>query len=214
MFERFLSKYSPDDAGAVPRWTAVELAVVTDLAEILGEWGGISFNSGLYRLHSEASSHAATAAIRSYLQDGWNDAIAFAFDWLGRNFVVSPHRWSDQNPLIHLVDVGEGSVFEVPMGIAEFHDVELTEHAEDTLAVDWFLEWRAAHNNMRLEFNQCVGYRKPLFLGGTDADENLEIADVEVYWSLMSQIYGQVKHLSEGTPIGSVTIESPPRGQG
>lgn len=214
MFERFLSKYSPDEAGVAPRWAARELVAVTDLADTLVKWGGMSFNSGLYRLHSEASSRAATLAVKPYLQEAWNDAIAFAFDWLGRNFVASPRRWSDQNPLIYLVDMGEGSVFEIPMSIAEFHDVELVEHADDALAADWFSEWREAHNGMRLEFNQCVGYRTPLFLGGTDGDENLEIADTDVYWSLMGQIYGQVKDLPEGTPIGSVTIESPPRGQG
>lgn len=36
-------------------------------------------------------------------------------------------------------------------------------------------------------FDQCAGYRVPLFLGGDDAVANLEQSDIGVYWSLMGQ---------------------------
>lgn len=211
MFDRFLDGFLPDSSETATPWAKADLAAVTDLDEVLSRWGGASFNSGLYRVHSEASSRAATAAIKPYLQQAWNDAIAFAFDWLGRNFAISPRAWSDQNPLIYLVDLGEGSAFEIPTNIADFHNAELVEHADDALAADWFSEWREAHGGIRLEFNQCVGYRTPLFLGGTDNDDNLEVVNTDVYWTLTSQMYGQVKGLPDGTPIAGVSIEPPPR---
>jgi hypothetical protein len=54
-----------------------------------------------------------------------------------------------------------------------------------------------------------VGYRVPLFLGGTDTVENLERGDMDVYWSLTSQAAAQVAALPEGTPITSMS--GPPK---
>lgn len=207
VFERFLGDYSPDSSEIATPWARSELAAVADLPETIGRWGGVSFNSGVYRVHSESSSRAATVAIKPYLQEPWNDAIAFAFDWLGRNFAVSPRLWSTQSPVIYVVGMGEARVFEIPVSIVDFYDVELVDYAEDVLASGWFAEWREARNGIDLKFDQCVGYRRPIFLGGTDDDENLEIVDTDVYWSLVSQICGQVKGLPEGTSIASLRID-------
>ncbi|EWM17837.1 T6SS immunity protein Tdi1 domain-containing protein [Kutzneria sp. 744] len=207
MFERFLGRYTPDDLGEAVPWVSAPLGTVTDLVDVTNTWGGVSFNSGLYRVHSESSSRAATAAIQPYLQEAWSDAIAFAFDWLGRNFVVSPSRWSKRNPLVCVVDMGEGRVFEIPASLGDFHNVELVDYANEALAADWFSEWRVTQGGLGLKFEQCVGYRTPLFLGGTDGDDNLEIADIDVYWALTSQIYEQVKSLPEGTPIAGLNID-------
>lgn len=51
------------------------------------------------------------------------------------------------------------------------------------------------------KFTQCVGYKRPLFLGGKDAVENLELSEVEVYWHLMGQLIRQAKGLPVGTPV-------------
>ena len=207
MFESFLARYAADDQSVAAPWSSAALSAIPDLAAITGRWGGASFNSGLYRVHTESSSRSATAALKPYLGEAWNDAIAFAFDWLGRNFAVSPRLWSAQNPLVYLVDLGEGAAFELPASPADLHDRELVEYADDVVAANWFSQWRAAHNGRSLEFTQCVGFRRPLFLGGTDGDDNLEVIDVDVYWSLTSQLYGKTKDLPVGTSVAGVTIE-------
>jgi len=45
-----------------------------------------------------------------------------------------------------------------------------------------------------------MGYRKPLFLGGSDEVENLEVSDLDVYWHIMGQIIRKTKGLPQGTP--------------
>jgi len=44
-------------------------------------------------------------------------------------------------------------------------------------------------------------YKRPLFLGGSDTTDNLEISDLEVYWLLMGQLIRQAKGLPAGTPV-------------
>jgi hypothetical protein len=34
-------------------------------------------------------------------------------------------------------------------------------------------------------YDQCVGYKKPLFLAGVDDVENIELSDLDVYRHLM-----------------------------
>ncbi|SEL32732.1 T6SS immunity protein Tdi1 domain-containing protein [Streptacidiphilus jiangxiensis] len=44
-----------------------------------------------------------------------------------------------------------------------------------------------------LRFDQAIGYKQPLFLGGADAVENLELSDRGVYFSLCTQIAQQLR---------------------
>ena len=78
------------------------------------------------------------------------------------------------------------------MSFAAFHDDELVEHSDATLASDFFEDWASSNPTaLPLSRNQCVGYRIPLFLGGKDTNENLEIGDVEVYWTICGQLRAQ-----------------------
>jgi hypothetical protein len=58
----------------------------------------------------------------------------------------------------------------------------------------------------KIPYQECVGYRVPLFLNGKDAVSNQELIDTEVYWETQCQLYNQIKKLPDGTKIGSVKI--------
>ncbi|MEJ2855391.1 MULTISPECIES: T6SS immunity protein Tdi1 domain-containing protein [unclassified Saccharothrix] len=206
MFEKFLNKYGPVDSPIAP-WVPHVGGDIPDFADVMRTWGGGSFGSGVYRVHSEVSSRAATRTIRATFPGEYANVIAFAFDWLGRNFVLDPDAYSDEQPMIKLIGLAEVQRYQIPVSLREFHEVELVDYASDALAVDWFEEWRASHDDRRLGFAECVGYRTPPFLGGTDDDDNLEVVDVEVYWSLTGQLYKQVKDLPEGTPVSGISLE-------
>ena len=53
----------------------------------------------------------------------------------------------------------------------------------------------------------CFGYQLPLFLGGEDALANLELSDLDVYWTFMDQLRLQAMGLAEGTPITGAVAE-------
>jgi len=44
-------------------------------------------------------------------------------------------------------------------------------------------------------------YKRPLFLGGSDTTDNLEISDLEVYWLLVGQLIREAKGLPSGTSV-------------
>jgi type VI secretion system (T6SS) immunity protein Tdi1 len=99
-----------------------------------------------------------------------------------------------------MFEPGTGEALEIPSNIQTFHDGELIECADAALAIDFHQRW-LANGGAEPAYAQCVGYRKPLFLGGTDELENLELSDLDVYWHLMGQLIAKTKGLPLGTPV-------------
>ena len=115
-----------------------------------------------------------------------------------------------------------GEAFEIPATFADFHEVELAEHPDEAIASEVYAEWRAAaaapgsgacrgRGPVPLPPDKCVGLKVPLFLGGTASSvDNMEITDMEVYWSLCAQLLMGTAHLPSGTAIDSVSISDGP----
>lgn len=44
------------------------------------------------------------------------------------------------------------------------------------------------------QIEQCIGYKKPLFFGGADTSINLELSDLDVYWTIARQFIQAVSN--------------------
>jgi len=86
-----------------------------------------------------------------------------------------------------MLEPGTGQVLEIPAPFSRFHDEELVDYAEAALATSFFEVWSATHRSV-LGFGECAGYRTPLFLGGSDDVQNLELSDIDVYWTIVGQL--------------------------
>jgi hypothetical protein len=167
----------PSDVGTSP----------DGLRHAIGVLAGASFANGLYRLHTASSATVADELVRAAYPDFQGRIACFGVDWLGRQFSLDPSRGSDSDPEVLLFDVGAGEALEIPAGFSRFHDEELVDYTDAALAAGFFAQWLKAHPSP-LGFNQCVGYRVPLFLNGRDELANLEVIDVDVYWTLTGQM--------------------------
>jgi type VI secretion system (T6SS) immunity protein Tdi1 len=126
----------------------------------------------------------AQALVAEVFPEFVGSARPFAYDWLGRQFAHDRDRVVEGEALVLLLEPGTGAALEIPMSFARFHEEELVNDAEATLAQSFFEEWSAsAGARLPVGRNECVGYRIPLFLGGTDTIDNLEMVDIDVYWS-------------------------------
>jgi hypothetical protein len=173
--------------------------------DFMGRNAGRSFNEGLYRVHpAHFMSHWTTNVLQAF--PGLKGRIlCFSYDWLGRHFALDRARVADNQCRILMLEPGTGQALEIPVGFVEFHDTELVEHTNEALASDLYASWLASGGRSP-RMDQCVGYRKPLFLGGRDSIDNLELSDMDVYWSICSQLISKIRHLPDGTPIRSIDI--------
>lgn len=129
----------------------------------------------------------------------------FGSSWLGCQFATDRARVERGEKLVLLLEPGTGEALEIPATFASFHDKELVEHADAAIALSFYRDWLKA-GGVAPTYAQCVGYKRPLYLGGTDNVSNLELADFEVYWGLASQLLAKVRGLPVGTRVGNVSI--------
>lgn len=73
-----------------------------------------------------------------------------------------------------------------------FQTMELYEDTEAALAGSFFHDWRAAGGAIP-KADECVGYRRPLFQGGDDAVENVELVKLDVYWTVTTPFMARVR---------------------
>lgn len=69
----------------------------------------------------------------------------------------------------------------------QVHENLFADKSKNMLAELFFEDWTAAGHAV-LNYSQCAGYKIPLFLGGSDEFENMEVSDLSVYWHLCATL--------------------------
>lgn len=206
MFERFAASFRLLPAGQVPGplWRDDRLLAVAGYPELARKFARCSFQNGIYRLHDAQTGPRADAWVAESFPRFASRACPFGYDWLGRQFAVDSRRLEGGEPLVLLFEPGTGQTLEIPFSFTAFHE-RLDDLREPALAASFFESWAQSNPDLiPLAVTQCVGYKVPLFLGGKDTLENLEVIDLEVYWSISGQLRAGARVLPPGTSIGHV----------
>lgn len=151
--------------------------------EFLQIYSGYTFKNGLYRIHHKENMSQWTKIVEEAFPEYKGKILVFGYDWLGRQF-----GHNNQTGTILLFEPGTGDVLNIPADFINFHNEEIADYSEDSLASAFFEEWFESDDGKELPHDKCVGYKVPLFLNGEDDLDNLEISDMEVYWGIMSQL--------------------------
>lgn len=195
LFENVFSKdvvMSADNNNAQPK--------TRDQSDLVGRFGGASFEQGLYRVVRASDVGEWNARVTAAFPDFAKRIACFGFDWLGRAFATDAARLERGRPSVLMFEPGTGETLEIPRDVVTFHNEELLEYRDAALASEFHKRWLASGGAIP-QYGQCVGYKKPLFLGGTDDLDNLTISDIDVYWHLMAQVIRKTKLMPPGTPV-------------
>lgn len=192
---------SPQDIAPL---SAVEHRAI-GMTAFLFDHAGASYQNGLYRIPSITSMERWTGlAIEAfpYLR---GRLLCFGFDWLGRMFSLDFGRMTNGQCLVMMLEPGTGQALEVPVTFMDFHNNELVQYRNEAVAMNFYEQWCSSGGKAPM-WEQCIGYKNPLFLNGGDVVENLEAIDMEVYWSIAAQLLTRVRQLPEGSRVRGVSI--------
>lgn len=203
MFEIFAKNYTRTALNPADHPTNIE-QLPPSLHELLDLYGGASFDEGLYRVHNADSALMASENASFAFPALKMPLVCFGFDWLGRQFALDLRRGTPDDPGVVLLEPGTGEALEVPVTYSGFHDDALIRFRDACLVPETFDAW--LRTGSAPTFSQCVGYKKPLFLGGDDLISNFELSDIDVYWSLMGQLLVATRNLPAGTPVSSLGL--------
>jgi len=203
MFEAFQQNFPLDSRVLEGEATTVRSDVLA-LNELIARFGGASFRRGLYRVIRANDLDEWKARVSLAFPEFAGRILCFGYDWLGRAFAVDTRRIERGQPGVIMFEPGTGEALEIPSSLQTFHDDELIEFGDAALAVGFHQRWLTSGGS-EPGYTQCVGYRKPLFLGGADELENLELSDLDVYWHLMGQLIINLKGPNQ-TPLRPKTF--------
>lgn len=205
MFETFRDVFQPDEREDLTVVQATPRSGDLEVDQLLEQFGGRSFNQGLYRVISAGAvarwAEGATNAFPRFA----GRVTPFGVDWLGRLFVLDSARRVDGMSAVVMLEPGTGQALEVPCDLIAFHDAELCQYREEALAESFYKKWRAT-GGAAPRIGQCVGYKRPLFLGGSDTTDNLELVKLEVYWEISTQLLDETRDLPIGTRVNNISI--------
>tara|TARA_R110002096_G_scaffold203718_11_gene389069 strand:- start:2921 stop:3517 length:597 start_codon:yes stop_codon:yes gene_type:complete len=189
MLTRFRDKYGEGE-GASDELNPAFLSPLEERAigitELLSSSGGATFANGLYRLHGAGDIGAWTKNVEATFPEYEGALVCFGYDWLGRHFALDTTTDKGQWQIL-LIEPGAGEAMQIPSSFADFHNIELVEYASDALAEPFFIEWLSSGGAFPKP-TECIAYKTPLFLNGSDTIENLEVSDMDVYWHLCGQL--------------------------
>lgn len=174
-------------------------------------YAGAEFDGGLYRVHDADSGSRSMRAIDEYFPWRAGELFPFAFDWLGRQYALDSSKRQKGGFRVVLLEPGSGQILNTPEDFAGFHERELVEFASEDLAIEFYRAWSQQHSArtgspLELSWNECVGFKVPLFLGGLDELQNLEVVDMDVYWALFGQLALSVRGLESGTRVTGIEL--------
>ncbi|UVW28435.1 DUF1851 domain-containing protein [Massilia sp. H6] len=176
------------------------------LATLFARYGGRSFRQGIYRVLSpETADHWASVIISAFPTYAGR-IRCFGMDWLGRCFALDSERLEGGGEGVVMFEPGTGEALEVPCNLISFHEGELIQYREAALAESFYREW-LENGGAAPTITQCIGYRTPLFLGGSDTLGNLELSDMDVYWTISAQLIQKTRSLPIGTVLPRISIE-------
>ncbi|PRH80190.1 hypothetical protein C6N75_05630 [Streptomyces solincola] len=156
---------------------------------------GRTLAHGLLRFHTPASAQESYAACVRLAKGIDGRYFPFAFDWAGRELLAGADG-------VVVVDPARGLATATGLDLDAWCAAAAEEDGDPFGAAD-FRAWRETYpgDPDPLGFDEAVGYRTPLLLGGEDDLANRERTDRRAYFDDCVAIARQVRKLPEGTVI-------------
>lgn len=165
-------------------------AHATGITDLFAKYAGATFNQGIYRLFPVDQLRKWNGIVSEMFPHLQGKILVFGSDWRGQVYALNAARKENDQYLVQLLDPASKESLNIPATFEGFHNVELVEYPGDSLQVELYQAW-VENKKVVPQPHECVGYIKPLRLGGEDSMSNQEITDMEVYWSFSTQIWQQ-----------------------
>lgn len=163
------------------------------------EFSGTVFDKGFFRIYTVTQGEVIGKLIDGVFPKYEGRVEVFAGDWMGRQWVTDTvDRTERGEPAICLVHPQDG-VLEVPGGLTELFD-QIADLSEELFMPAVYSQWKA-EGHEPLKWNECLSLKVPEIFGGRYVAENLEVCDLDVDWSVTSQISDQLADVPEGTEV-------------
>lgn len=149
--------------------------------------GGRQFGDGLFNAFTLADAERWKTTISEAFPKLQGIILPIGYSWAGVCFCLDY-----RDGKIIVADIGADELFAIPCSLRDFLNKELPQRGKVLLQSGDYTKWRLL-NRKPLTYGTCAGYRLPLFLNGDPGVRNREAGDLEVYWTVLTQVKAQVQ---------------------
>lgn len=164
--------------------------------DLIYQYGGDVFDNGLFKIHTFAYLEKWTNLITNHYfkkEIEGQELICFASNWQGCMYCVN-----SANNLITYFDPATCDFFSADnTSITNFFDNVLVDGEFDIIFEDYFKEVMGYLNSSKLNYDESIGHKIFLHLGGEDNIENLAMINTEVLWDLQIQVAERINDLPD-----------------
>jgi hypothetical protein len=193
LLTRFSQKYPPEGAPSLP---GPEIGLVDDelLQELWRRFNGCRLGNGLFQLFTPKSAEEWKETLRAIWPEFPFLGLCFGANSLGQIFVAEPEFAGGPLSQVCFFDPVEGKVFVISDTMLEFIEQTLSPSEKDNevFLPLFFHEW-LSDGNPAPQYGECLGYIRPLFLGGEDVNDNMEVIDMDVHWTVTGGIIQKIR---------------------
>lgn len=158
---------------------------VDSYQSFLTAFSGMQFGNGLFTVFREEDIDAWQENVKDAFQIPKEKVALFGYDWLGNCYGIAKDEKNEDNVI--LFEIGTGEILLTEGCFEDNINNEIPYNVEACLAGQFYKKW-LDNGGFPSKYGRCIGYKVPLFLGGKDDITNLEDSDMDVYWSILSQI--------------------------
>lgn len=194
--EKYSYSYSEPNQNINKETFKDEYKAFSFIYDLIYQYGGDVFNKGLFKIHTFEYIQKWTNLItKNYFKkeiEG-QELICFASNWQGCMYCVN-----SENNLITYFDPATCDFFSADnTSITNFFDDVLVDGEYDIIFDDYFKDVIRYLKINKLNYDESIGHKIFLHLGGEDSIENLEIINTEVLWDLQIQIAERINEIPD-----------------
>lgn len=159
---------------------------------------GHSFNQGVIRFHDSQTGpmfRESVFAAFPEIKRMDRQAVVLAFDWQGCQYLTAKLR-GERELMVLKADIGVGTL-EPLAPVVTLAAILKAPDMQRYFYGERFDEWRALVDRpgSQLSFTDCVDFQVPLFLGGEDTAQNMQLTDMDVAWTIGGQLLAGTRSL-------------------
>lgn len=192
---KFINKYQITEEVINKQILKVDFDKNVFLFNLIKDYGGKIFNKGLFKIHTfEMVSKWTNVLSQEYFKDELKDVSYFCFgsNWQGCMYCINK-----KNNLIIYFDPATCEFFESEdTSIEDFFNSVLVDGEYDIIFEEYFEEVYKYLELDKINYEESIGHKVYLHLGGEDDKNNLEIVNTEVLWDLQIQIANKINEIT------------------
>lgn len=192
IFKRFLEEYR------ITREVQGEKPILNDRMASSGiqELPLGVYNNGIYTFVTRAEATVLNELAARVFSLTAGKVTVYAVDWMGRLFASNANFLdSAGSSTMFCLDFADATSFTTEVDFETFHNRTAVDMKRELFNLDQYDDW-IAHGPAPSDAESCIGYKIPLFLGGKDCRENMELTDRAVYLHLQAELSLATKNIS------------------